>query len=79
VSILQAAQSRALRCFYVAHAYLAAGRARDAYAVFERVGVRAAEARELYEDCARPEPAALSSLDELEERAQVSPHTELSL
>lgn len=69
----QGALYKALRCFYVAHTYLAAGRAREAYAVFERAAERSREARARVEDCAPPDAEALALIDVLEERSLVRP------
>eukprot|EP00884_Botryococcus_braunii_P007323 jgi/Botrbrau1/16592/Bobra.0068s0022.1 len=60
---------KAVRCFYVAQAYLAAGRASEAYAVFDRGVERAQAARDKQEECAHPDPEALTLLDTLEERS----------
>lgn len=57
--LLQAAELRARRCFFLARSYLADGKPREARALFGRTGVRVAEAVDRHEECASPDATAL--------------------
>ena len=59
------ADARARRAFWAARAFLAAGKHGLAAALFDRAAQRAGEAAEAHADTARPDAAALESLDAL--------------
>ena len=62
----------AVRCFYVARSYLAAGKAVEAAGLFQRATERVSQAEEAWDDLERPDAAALKDLEALKEQAVVT-------
>ncbi|GAB4820832.1 hypothetical protein N2152v2_007878 [Parachlorella kessleri] len=66
----QAAQYQAARCLYVAHSYLAAGgKAAEAAALFQRAQERCRQARDKYEECAKPDAEGVAEVAALAQQA----------
>ena len=65
----QSAHFQAARCLYAAHSHLAAGRAREAAALFGRTAERCRQAEERYRECGTPAPAAALELEEVSRQA----------
>lgn len=70
---LQRATFQALRCFYAARSYLAAGKPLEALGLFQRTAQRVQEAGAAWDDLERPSTAALAELDALQAQSQVRP------
>ena len=67
--VMQAAQFQAGRCYYAAHAHLAAGNPGAAYALFARVPGRADSAIAQHQDCASVDELACAGLERLKRTA----------
>ena len=69
----QRATFQALRCFYAARSYLAAGKPLEALGLFQRTAERAGQAEAAWDDLERPSLDALAELDSLKAQCQVAP------
>ena len=69
---VQRATMAAVRCFYVARSYLAAGKAVEAAGLFQRTTERVSQAEEAWDDLEHPDTAALEDLEALKEQAVVT-------
>ena len=69
---VQRATMAAVRCFYVARSYLAAGKAVEAAGLFQRATERVFQAEEAWDDLEHPDAAALKDLEALKEQAVVT-------
>lgn len=71
---MQRATLAALRCFYVARSYLAAGKAVEAMGLLQRTRERITQAEEAWDDLEHPDAQSLKDLQALQEQAVVRHH-----
>ena len=62
----------AVRCFYVARSYMAAGKAVEAAGLFQRTTERVSQAEQAWDNLEHPDTATLRDLEALKEQAVVA-------